>query len=258
VNSQESLAEAFAQLADVDSAGFDAVEFLQRLCGHYVQLAGVDGAGLLLADTAGRLEAPAAVGERVQELGELQLRADEGPGVDCHRSGSAVDVDDVGTADPVGAVVGVGGRWPLFAPACRLAGFGGVHAIPMHRRDQVIGAVTLFTAGPGPLDPSTARILRSLTDLATVVLLHQRALHHQDVVIDQLQTALVSRVVIEQAKGILAERTGLTPAQAFEVMRGLARTRNLGLTALARGIVAGTDGPTGRVPHSRAGAPSGS
>lgn len=253
MNSQESLAEVFAQLADVDAVGFDAVEFLQRLCGHYVQLSGVDGAGLLLADTAGRLEAPAAVGARVQELGELQLREGEGPGVDCHRSGLSVDVDDM--AD-VGAAVGVSRRWPSFAQACRQAGFGAVHAIPMHRRDRVIGAVTLFTTDAGPLDRPTARVLQSLTDLATIVLLDQRALHHRDVVIDQLQTALVSRVVIEQAKGILAERTGLDPGQAFEVMRGLARARNLGLTALARAIVAGTDGLPRRGPHSGGVAPS--
>ncbi|WP_214402960.1 GAF and ANTAR domain-containing protein [Pseudonocardia lacus] len=246
MNDQESLAEAFAQLADVDDVSFVTGEFFQRLCGHYVRLGGVDGAGLLLADTTGRLEAPAAAGDRVRELGELQLSAEEGPGVDCHRSGQVVEVDDV--AD-VGDVVGVRGRWPRFAPACRLAGFGAVHAIPMHRRDRVIGAVTLFTTAAGRLDPSTARILRSLTDLATIVLLHQRALHHQFLVIEQLQTALTSRAVIEQAKGILAERTGLDPGGAFDVMRGLARARNLGLTALARDIVAGNAGPPWRGPQ---------
>jgi len=248
--SQESVAEAFAQLADVDDLEFDAPEFLLRLCGLYVQLGGVDGAGLLLADTAGRLEAPAAIGEHVRELGELQIGAYEGPGVDCHRSGRVVDVADVAGVGGIGVGVGVvRGRWPRFAPACLLAGFGAVHAIPMHRGDRVIGAVTLFTADVGPLDPSTARVLRSLTDLATIVLVNQRAVHHQFIVIEQLQAALSSRVVIEQAKGILAERTGLAPARAFDVMRGLARSRNLGLTALAQDIVADAVRPPGRGAH---------
>lgn len=248
--SQESLAEAFAQLADIDDAGFDDVEFLQRLCGHCVELAGVEEAGLLVADAAGRLAAPAATGDRVRLLGELQLRTGEGPGIDCHRSGRVVEIADV---SGVGGVGGVAERWPRFAQACRLAGFGAVHAIPMHRRELVIGAVLLFGTVPGPLDPATARVLRSLTDLATTVLLHRRALRHQHSLIEQLQEALTSRVVIEQAKGVLAERTGLSPDEAFDAMRGLARTRNLGLTALARDVIAGTAGLPLPGPHRSGG-----
>jgi AmiR/NasT family two-component response regulator len=119
----------------------------------------------------------------------------------------------------------------------------------MHRRELSIGAMTLFSVAPGPLDRSTARILRSLTDLATAVLLHQRTLHHQHVAIEQLQLALTSRVAIEQAKGVLAERTGLSPDEAFAVMRGYARSHHLGLTGLARDIVAGRVRLPGRRPH---------
>jgi GAF domain-containing protein len=161
----------------------------------------------------------------------FQLQSGEGPCLDCHRDGQAVVIPDV---------TAVTARWPRFAPACRQAGFAAVHAMPMRCRDQIVGAMNLFQADPGPLEPAIVRIAQALTDAATIGLLQQRAMHDQHVLVEQLQVALNSRIVIEQATGIIAERSGLDLEHAFAAMRQQARNQNLGLTDLARMVIDGT------------------
>lgn len=134
---------------------------------------------------------------------------------------------------------------PATQPGFRIAiGFGGVHVIPMRLRDEIIGTLNLFHAAAGP-DPVTARVARSMVDVATIGLLPERALRHQEILTEQLQTALNSRVLIEQAKGILAERYGFDPERAFTVLRRYARNHNRPLTALARDVITGAVQITG-------------
>jgi GAF domain-containing protein len=239
VNSQESLAEVFVQIADTLVADFDIIDFLQHLCDRCVELLGVDAAGLLLADSQGQLQIMAATSEQARLLELFQLQSGEGPCLDCHRDGQAVVIADVST---------VTARWPRFAPACRQAGFEAVHAMPMRCRDQVVGAMNLFQTAPGPLEPSIVRIAQALTDAATIGLLQQRAMYDQHVLVEQLQVALNSRIVIEQATGILAERVGLDVGNAFNAMRQQARNQNLGLTDLARMVIDGTEQTPGPGP----------
>jgi GAF domain-containing protein len=231
VKSQESLAEVFVQIADTLVADFDIIDFLQHLCDRCVELLGVDAAGLLLADTRGQLQIMSATSEQARLLELFQLQSGEGPCLDCHRDGKAVVIPDV---------TEVTARWPLFAPACREAGFAAVHAMPMRCRDQVVGAMNLFQAKAGPLEPAIVRIAQALTDAATIGLLQQRAMYDQHVLVEQLQAALNSRIVIEQATGILAERAGLDIELAFAALRQHARNQNLGLTDLARMVIDGT------------------
>lgn len=228
----EELAEMFVQCADTLVAEFDIVEFLHRLTDRCVELLGVDAAGLLLADPAGRMRVMAATSERAEALELFQIQHQEGPCLECHRDGQPVVIRDIAAVAP--------GRWPRFAPACRRAGFAAVHAVPMRCRDQVIGAMNLFQRDAGGLDPATARIVQAMTDIATIGLLQHRALHDQQVLIEQLQTALTSRTIIEQAKGIMAERMRLDPEQAFTVLRRHARDTNRRLTDLARTVIDGT------------------
>jgi hypothetical protein len=131
-------------------------------------------------------------------------------------------------------------RWPLFAPAATEAGFRTVHALPMRLRSQVIGALNLFHIDPNALAPEVTRIGQAMADVATIGLIQERAQHHQDIVVDQLQTALNSRVLIEQAKGILTERHGIDPGQAFTLLRTYARNHNQRLTQLAASVIDGT------------------
>jgi transcriptional regulator with GAF, ATPase, and Fis domain len=226
------LSETFVELTDTMVADFDVIDFLQVLTDRSVQLLEVAAAGLLLADPRGELRVIAASSEAARLLELFQLQNDQGPCLDCFRFGQPVSAADLAAEAR---------RWPRFAPAAQQAGFAAVQALPMRLREQVIGALNLFRATPGAFDPAGIRIGQALADVATISLLHDRSMRHSDTINEQLQTALNSRVVIEQAKGKLAERHGLDMDQAFAVLREHARTRNLRLSDLARAFVEGTD-----------------
>src|SRR6202035_4498649 len=132
-------------------------------------------------------------------------------------------------------------RWPRFAPAAREVGFAAVQALPMRLREQVIGALIWFRADAGGLPPADIRVGQALADVATISLLHERGMRHSDTLNEQLQTALNSRVIIEQAKGKLAERLGLDMDQAFNLLRDQARARNRRLSDLAKDLIDGTE-----------------
>jgi hypothetical protein len=197
-----------------------------------VQLLDVSAAGLLLADPRGELRVVAASSEAARLLELFQLQNDQGPCLDCFRSGQPVTAADLNAEAQ---------RWPRFAPAARKAGFAAVQALPMRLREQVIGALNLFRASPGTFDPADVRVGQALADVATISLLHERSMRHSDTLNEQLQTALNSRVIIEQAKGKLAERLGLDMAQAFSLLRDQARTRNLRLSELAQAFIDGSE-----------------
>jgi ANTAR domain len=127
--------------------------------------------------------------------------------------------------------------WPRFADAALTSGFRSVEALPMRLRDQVIGALNLFRAVPGSLDPAQLRIGQAMADVATIGLLHERNVRRSEAVAEQLQGALNSRIVIEQAKGKLAERLTIDMDQAFGLMRDYARNSNQRLTDVARQFV---------------------
>jgi transcriptional regulator with GAF, ATPase, and Fis domain len=225
--------ETFVELADTLGEDFDVTEFLHALTERCVTLLNADAAGLLLADGRGSLRLVASSTNEAQVLELLQLEEDDGPWVDCYRSGEPVVVSDVSRSEH-------SQRWPRFTAAATKLGFAGVHAIPMRLREQIIGSVNLFHTHTRGLDEPSARVARALVDVATIGILQERALRHKEMVAEQLQTALNSRVIIEQAKGTLAERLHITPEQAFVALRLHARSHNQRLTALARGIIDGT------------------
>jgi GAF domain-containing protein len=231
----ERLAQTFVELADTLVAGFDLMEFLQTLTERCVELLEVDAAGLLLADSGGALRLVAASTEQARVAELFQIQNDEGPCPDCYRTGQPVVVSDIRTDEAAA-------RWPRFAAAAQEMGFAGVHAIPMRLRDQVIGTLNLFRGAPNGLDPAVARAARALVDIATIGILQERAVHQQELLAGQLQVALNSRVMIEQAKGILAERLQMTPDDAFVMLRRYARNHNRPLTQLAGDVIRGTSG----------------
>ena len=228
----ELLSDTFVELTDTMVVGFDVIDFMHMLTNRSVQLLDVSAAGLLLADPRGDLRVVAASSEAARLLELFQLQNDEGPCLDCFRSGQPVQAADLAAVAP---------RWPRFAPAAGQAGFTAVQALPMRLREQVIGALNLFRASPGPFDPTNVRVGQALADVATISLLQERNMRHSDTLNEQLQTALNSRVIIEQAKGKLAERLGLDMDQAFNLLRESARTQNRRLSDLAQAFVNGTD-----------------
>lgn len=234
----ERLAHAFVELADTLVAGYDLMEFLQTLIDRCVELLEVDTAGLLLADGRGALRLVAASTEQARVVELFQIQNDEGPCLDCYRTGKAVTVSDIRAGSAVA-------RWPQFAVAALEMGFAGVHAIPMRLREDVIGTLNLFRTAPDDLTPAVAVAAAALVDIATIGILQERTVRHQEVVAGQLQIALNSRVIIEQAKGVLAERLRVTPDAAFAVLRRYARDHNYPLTELSGDVIRGTVRITG-------------
>jgi len=229
----ERLAQAFVELADTLVAGYDLTGFLQTLTVRCADLLEVDAAGLLLADSRGALRLVAASTERARVVELFQVQNDEGPCLDCYRTGQVVVVSDIRSEQ-------ASARWPRFAAAALEMGYVGVHAIPMRLRDQVIGTLNLFRTAPDGLPPATVVAATALADVATIGILQERAVHQQEVVAGQLQHALDSRVLIEQAKGVLAERLRVTPDEAFVILRKYARDRNYRLTELCGDVIRGT------------------
>jgi GAF domain-containing protein len=184
----------------------------------------------VLADPRGELRLAAASSEQAGLLELFQLQNDQGPCLECFRTGRPVTAADL--ADPAP-------RWPRFAQAAAQTGFRTVEARPMQLRGQVIGALNLFRAEPGPLDPADLRIAQALADVATIGLLQERNVRRRETVAEQLQAALNSRVIIEQAKGKLAERLSIEMDRAFTMLRDYARNTNQRLTDVARAFVEG-------------------
>jgi len=224
----DRVAEIFVEFADTLVEEFDLVEFLQMVTTRASELVGSSAAGLLLADEHGVLQFMAASDERVELLELFQVQALEGPCQDCFRTGTPVVNADLRTA---------GDRWPSFAPRAVSAGFRSVHAFPLRLRQEVIGALNLFGSDTGSIEAVDARTVQALADVATIGLLQERAVRRGEVLSEQLRGALDSRIVIEQAKGAIAQMHGCTVDEAFDILRTYCRNHHLGLTAVARDFV---------------------
>jgi len=224
------LAAALVELADTLVDDFDMVEFLQLLARRCVELFGAVEAGLMLADPAGTLRYMASSSERAKILELFELQSEEGPCLDCFRSGEQVVNQRL--TDP-------GGRWPRFSVKAQAAGFVSAHALPLRVRGTVIGAINLFHATDHRLGVADVRLGQAMADIATIGILQARALSHATVLAEQLQVALKSRIVLEQAKGRLAERVGVDLDEAFTRLRGFSRSHNRGLTSVAEAFLAG-------------------
>ena len=236
VTREPEVTATLIRLADSLIEDFDLVDVLDELARDCVRLLGVTAAGLLLAGPTGELHVMAASSEQTRLLELFQLQREQGPCLDCYRRGEPVSATDLAVESH---------RWPLFARAALDTGYRSVHALPLRLRQQILGALNLFGDQPGALGEPAARLGQALADMATITILHERALRESELVAAQLQTALTSRIVIEQAKGVLAERGGLTMDDAFQVLRRHARDHNLRLHDVARGIVERTVDPDG-------------
>ncbi|MFS8096974.1 GAF and ANTAR domain-containing protein [Lentzea alba] len=227
---ESRLLQAFVQLADTLVDDYDVVDVLHLLVDHCVQLLDATAAGLMLSDQRGGLRVVAYTSAQTRMLELFQLQASEGPCLDCVHSGEPVLVGDL-SAETL--------RWPKFAPLAIEEGFASVHAVPMRLRRETIGTLNLFRRETGLLGDEDLLVVRALADTATIGILQERAIRRSEVVTEQLQTALNSRVVIEQAKGVLAFAGNLEMEQAFNALRGYARNGGRRLADVARELVVG-------------------
>ncbi len=226
---EQQLAEAFVEAADTLVDDFDVIEFLHTLAQRCVSLLDIDAAGLMLADQHGTLHATAASTENARLLELFELQTDAGPCLDAFRTAEPVVNADLHANEH---------RWPRFAEAAEAAGYVSVHALPLRLRSTVIGALNLFCAQGGSLSDEDIRTGQALADVATIGILAQRGLHQAELLTTQLQTALNSRVSIEQAKGVLAERHQVTVDRAFAMLREYSRSHNRLLSDVARDVAA--------------------
>ena len=213
-------------------ADYDVVELAQQLIDNSMTLLPIAAAGIVLGDGSGALRVFASSSEQTRLLELLQLEADVGPCLQAYRTGTAVLVDDLTVATC---------RWPAVAERAAEYGFRSVSALPLRLRDERVGALNLFRTETGPLAPTDVAVGQALADVAAVGILHQRIVTKSELINQQLQTALSTRVVIEQAKGVLAERGSLDMDQAFNLLRDHARRTRQHLADVARAVVAGVN-----------------
>ena len=223
------LVDLFTTMADTLVDTFDVIELLQLLVDACVDLFDVEAAGLLLADDHGDLEVVASTSEASRLVEVLQVDADEGPCLECFTTGRVVSVPEVEDGPA---------RWSRFEAGALEQGFHSVHAIPLRLRETIIGALNLLRTEPGALNERDVRAAQALADVATIGVLHARVVQEEGFVQAQLRQALDTRVVIEQAKGVLAHQHQVSTEQAFTLLRTRARSTGTRLSDLARDVVA--------------------
>lgn len=227
----EQLGRVFVQLADTLVNDFDIPDFLFNLTARAVELLDIDAAGLLLADPNGRLRVMATSSDRAERMEMFELQHLQGPCLESFTSGEPiVNVDLAANAE----------RWPRFCETARAAGFTVAHSLPLRLRDEVIGIMSLYGVEPDSyLTQADVDLAQALADVATIGLLQERSLREQSTRNRQLQLALESRTVIEQAKGLLAGITGIPLWEAFATIRFYARAHNRKISAVAQEVVNG-------------------
>ena len=227
---QTLIAAAFVEIVDTLVGDFDVIEVLTLLSWRCVELLDAAAAGILLADSGGHLRVVGASTEQIELLELFQVQNDEGPCLDCFNTGQIVlhSDDDIGS------------RWPQFAAFCLDAGFASVCAVPLRLKAQMLGCLNIFVTGPGGLSDSDVSLAQALADVASIAIIQDEATRNAATREGHLQFALNSRIAIEQAKGMIAERRSINMDTAFSALRTYARSNNRGLTETCEAVVAGT------------------
>jgi transcriptional regulator with GAF, ATPase, and Fis domain len=225
---QATLAQRFVALADTLVDDYDVVEVLDGLMATCLELLDVDEAGLMLTDPRGGLQRVASSSEATNVLELLQVQAREGPCFEAVTGGEIIVVDDISVTRQ---------RWPAFAERALTDGFNSVYALPMRLRDTVVGTLNLFGTNRGTLDDDARVIAKALADVATIGILQQRTLSRSSLLAENLQRALNTRIVVEQAKGVLSERGQMDMDRTFDLLRRYARSHNMKLSDLAHAVV---------------------
>ena len=219
---------AFVTLADTLVAGYDVVDLLQTLVDTCADLLDASAAGLMLADPAGELAVVASTSEKSRLVETMQLSSGFGPCVQCFSTGAPVTVSDVAE---------LGDEWPGFREAALEQGFRSVHGVPLRLRGNVIGTLNLFRTTTGALSDEDLSVAQGLADVATIGILQERAIREADIAKNQLQHALDSRVLIEQAKGVIAYMRDVDMDEAFQTLRSYSRNNGLNLRDVAELVV---------------------
>lgn len=228
MTTEQRLAQVFVELADTLVVEFDALDFLSTLTERSVELLNADAAGVILHDLRGNLHVVASTSDAAQVLELFELQNDEGPCLDCFKGGRAVVNVEIAEARA---------RWPRFSAAAAEVGYRSTHAIPLRLRNSVVGAMNLFCQGDTRLSDEDVALGQALADIATIGLLQERAVRQSGLIAEQLQTALNSRIMVEQAKGVLLASASIDVGQAFGLMRDYSRRNNRPVRDVAQNVI---------------------
>lgn len=218
---------AFVAVADTLTTDFDVLDLLHTLVEQCTSILDTDAGGLMLVDSNGQLQLMTSTSEGADFVEVMQLNADSGPCIDCFTTGTAVSVPDIESA---------GDRWPEFQKAALQGGFNSAHATPLKLRGQVIGTMNLFAKRTGALSDRDVAVAQALSDVATIGILQERVVREGTILAEQLHRALDSRILVEQAKGVISHSLSVTMEKAFEILRTHARNNNLTIRSVADGI----------------------
>jgi GAF domain-containing protein len=227
---QTLTAATFVEIVDTLVGEFDVIDLLTTLTSRCVELLDASAAGILLADSEGRLRVIGASTEQINLLELFQIQNDQGPCLDCFTSGKVVLDVDLHDESP----------WPQFAAVSINAGFAAVCAVPLRLKDIVLGCLNLFMAEPIPLSSSDIALAQALADVASIAIVQDQATREAARREGHLRHALTSRIAIEQAKGMVAERAGVDMSDAFARLRSYARNQRVGLTDVADALISGS------------------
>ena len=220
--------QTFAKLADTLVVGYDVVDLLQMLVDSCRDLLGSTAAGILLADDIGELELVASTSESSRLVEMMQLGAEAGPCIESYFSGQPVLVPDIRESPP---------EWERFRQSALEQGFGAAYALPLRLRETTIGTLNLFQNAARAMSDEDLTAAQAFADVATIGILHERSLRESDVIRQQLQNALNSRILIEQAKGVIAQRNTVSMDEAFTLLRSYARNNQRGIAEVAADLV---------------------
>jgi len=226
----DKLTDVFVAVADTLVADFDIIEFLELVAEKAATISAASAAGIVLGDPTGRLQFVAASEQSVRLLEALAVQSESGPCQDCFHTGGPVVNTDLRDTE-------AHRRWPAFARLATSLGYQSVHALPLRHPGTAIGALTLLSVHAHPLEDADVRVVQAVADIATIGILQERSIRASGVLTEQLQYALVSRISIEQAKGILSRIHGISVDDAFTLLRSYARGAGLGLSAVATEVV---------------------
>jgi transcriptional regulator with GAF, ATPase, and Fis domain len=225
---QRQLLETFVKLADTLIDDYDVVDLLQFLVDTCRDVLDTTAAGILLADSRGELEVVASTSEASRLVEMMQLSAEQGPCIESFRSGKRVSVPDIEDSNP---------DWWQFRGSAIAQGFHSMDALPLRLRDATIGTLNLLRSSPGAAPEDTILAAQAFADVATIGILHERTLREGAILSQQLQAALNSRIIIEQAKGVVSHTRGVSIDEAFTLMRDYARSHSMGLSIVAARLV---------------------
>jgi GAF domain-containing protein len=228
---EERINAAFVKVADTLMDSYDILDLLSTLVHECTDLLDVQAGGLLIASGSGTLELVASTSEEAEFVEIMQLAAGEGPCIECYRTGVAVSIPDIQAVDS---------RWPEFSRAALQNGFRSVHATPMRLRGRVIGTMNLLGTGVGVLDARDAALAQALADVAIIGILQERSLRDPLIIAEQLHLALDTRMLVEQAKGVLMHTRSMSMDTAFNSLREHARVTQSPLRVVAEGVIART------------------